>query len=62
MRPLALTNQQFGQLMSTSYTIPRPLRGNYLRRVARPPARAGLVAGSLTLERSKDRLSLVYPP
>jgi hypothetical protein len=30
--PIALTDQQFAQVMTTSYTIPRQLRANYLRR------------------------------
>jgi hypothetical protein len=34
MPPIALTDQQFAQVMTTSYTIPRPLRGMYLSRVA----------------------------
>jgi hypothetical protein len=32
--PIALTDQQFTQLMTTSYTIPCLLRGMYLTRVA----------------------------
>ena len=34
MPPIALTDEQYAQLMSTSYAIPRRLRPIYLERVA----------------------------